>query len=239
MAELIGYEKPRKGISVKNTGTIKEVGYSVEKLLLERDSERKFLLPALLFIPDGTKGKVVATVMVSDEGKKSLLHSGSELHKALERGQIVLAVDITNSVELDDKIRKTVGKSTVFTPKFALYEGKTLIGYQCEDIIVASRYLQSHKSVDKSKIDLYAVGNAGYAALHATAISGDFNQVELVGEVKSWENVATEAYHSNKQLWRLDNIVPDVLNCYDIPNVKNICIKSNIKVVQRNKPDEL
>ena len=230
--ELIGFEQPLARPMVKTLGIVREKGYRVEKLLLERDREIGFSLPALLFIPDNVKEKTPATIMVCDKGKSVFLNPESKLFKILDNGHIVLAVDVTNTGELDDRVRETVGKSTVFTPKFALYEGKTLIGYRTEDIVLATRYLRRHKFVDKKKISLSTFGDTGYAALHAAVISRYFNQVEIIGEVKNWDAVATAPYHSPQQLWRLNNIVPDVLNYYDVPDLLSVCVDKNIDVIQ-------
>jgi hypothetical protein len=230
--ELIGYDEPRKKIKAKHTEVIQENGYQIEKLLLERDEENDFYLPALLFVNDKTRNESSATIMISENGKNSIMKEAIE---KVKEGQIVLLVDISNTGELEDKKQFSASLSEYFTPKFPLHEGKTLLGYRVEDIVIAARFLQEHKLVSKSKIELYSAGNTSYAALHAATISGYFKQTTITGILDNWETVATESYSSREQLSRLDNLIPDVLNYYDITDLKKICIDKNIKIVQKQK----
>jgi len=217
--ELIGYEEPLKSTNALSKGVVNKNAYQVEKLLLERDRTREFFLPALLFVPDGAKRNSPATIIINEDGKNAELGSESRIGEELKKGHIVLAIDISDTGELKDRKQFPASHSNFFTAKFPLYEGKTLLGYRTEDIIIATRYLRSHQLADKNNIRLVSKGNTGYAALHAAAISAYFSTVELTGDIESWEDVATSEFHSNEQLSRMDNIVPDVLNYYDIPEL--------------------
>lgn len=233
--DLIGFEEPDKNLTVENIGTIIENGYSVEKLLLERDSKRKFSLPALLFVPDKTKRGASAVLIVNQKGKNSELGKDGLISKELEKGNIVLAVDISDTGELEDKKAFNGSQGEFFTGKFPLFEGKTLLAYRTEDLIIASRFLRTQKRIDKKKIKLISIGNTSYASLHAAAFSKYYNQLEIIGEIENWEDVATSPYRSESQLTRMDNLVPDVLNYYDIPYLKSICSQKNIKVIQKEE----
>lgn len=228
--ELIGYDEPRKKIKAKNTAVIQENGYRIEKLLLERDEENNFYLPALLLVNDKIENESSAIIMVSENGKNSIIEEAIE---KVKEGQIVLLIDISNTGELEDKKQFSASWSKYFTPKFPLHEGKTLLGYRVEDIVIATRFLQENKLIDTSKIELFSLGNTGYAALHAATISDYFKETTIVGLLDSWETVATESYHSQEQLSRLDNVIPNVLNYYDIPDLKKICFDKNSKIVQK------
>ena len=168
--------------------------------------------------------------MVSENGKNSIIEEAIE---KVKEGQIVLLIDISNTGELEDKKQFSASWSKYFTPKFPLHEGKTLLGYRVEDIVIATRFLQENKLIDTSKIELFSLGNTGYAALHAATISDYFKETTIVGLLDSWETVATESYHSQEQLSRLDNVIPNVLNYYDIPDLKKICFDKNSKIVQK------
>jgi dienelactone hydrolase len=230
--ELIGYEEPQKKTRAKKEGILNEKGYRLEKLLLERDKKEAFHLPALLLTPDGAKNESPAVILINEEGKSTAM---GKAIKEVKKGHVVLVVDISDTGELEDKKQFLASGSQYFTAKFPLYEGKTLLGYRTEDIIIAARYLLYNHLAAKNELSLVSTGNTGYAALHAVVCSGYFNHLEIIGEVKSWETVAAKPYLSQQQLSRMDNLVPDALNFYDIPDLISICIEKNINVVQREE----
>ena len=222
---LIGFEDPLDNGLIKHLGIIKENGYHVEKILINRDHEYEFFLPALLFIPDSTKDKRPAVIIASEKGKESELGVEGLVQDELNKGHIVLAIDVCNTGELKDQRLSRYNNNEFYIAKMALYEGKTLMTYRAEDLLVAYHFLKSLKLVDKSDINLISVGYIGPAALHAAVIGQCFRQVKIIDSLVSWKEVAI----SYKLKDQLANIVPDVLNYYDLPDLIMLMPKSGVE----------
>ncbi len=211
--ELIGFEEPDKDFRIEKAGSVNEKGYRVDRLLIWRDKSG-FKLSSLLYVPDGTISKCPAVVMVSQDGK-SAAQTQEQIQEEIKQGHIVLAVDVSNTGELEDKRRAEANNREFLIAKLPLYEGKTLMTYRAEDILQATKYLQKLKLVDTQNISLVSIGYTGVASLHAAAIGRYFNKVKLIGSIGSWHDVAN-AYHSKDQL---GNVVPNALNYYDLPDL--------------------
>lgn len=222
---LIGFKNPDQ-CRVEEIGSFQENGCQIKKLLIVRDESLGFKLPALLYIPDGNAKKRPATIIISRDGK-SAEQTKAEIQNELKANHIVLAVDVCNTGELADKRPKDSDNCEFWIAKLALYEGKTLMTYRVEDLLVAAKYLQKLKLINNHDIGLVSIGYTGPAALHAAALGQGFNHVKLIGSLASWCDVAN-AYHSKNQL---ANVVPGALNYYDLPDLVRLASKTKIEIV--------
>ena len=223
--ELIGFEEPVLNPKVKMIGTVEGDGFKVEKYFLERDTKFGFDIPALLFVPDKKMAKPQATIIIGDYGEKDKLSENENVKTELGKGNSVLVLDVSNTGELKDSGEPHYDNIEFWMAKLALYEGKTLLAYRTEDILIAKRFLKNLDGYKFSDINLISNGLTGPAALHAAFIDGNFNRVVVSNSIKSWRDVADSDYTSNQ----LGNIVPNVLNYYDMPDLINLMYKTTIK----------
>lgn len=227
---LIGFNAP-----AKNSELIKVESYSHEipelvKYLLKREEDSDFYLPALLFKPYRKSKNVNVTIIVSEFGKENEIGKSGRIINELDKGNYVLAVDVSNTGELKNDHLPKYDNKEFWIAKLPLYEGKTLLAYRVEDILLFKNNLE--KIVDK-KIDefnLISVGLTGPAALHAAFFDGQFKSVELINSLQSWVDVSESEYTPNL----LGNIVPDVLNYYDMPDLIELITDTNVIYTQLN-----
>ncbi len=224
---VIGFEEPPQKINSEKKGSIQGKGFKIEKLLIERDEQLHFFMPALLFVPENTKRKSSAVIIVSEQGKDSLLTPESQIMKEIEKGNIVLAIDVSNTGELKDGRNPRCNNKEFWMGKLALYEGKTLMTYRAEELIIAKRYLQSLPMVNKREISIYSTGLTGPAVLHAAYFDQGFRQVTIVGSLNTWEDVASASLSKDQ----IANIVPNVLNYYDLPDLVRWTPRSKIEII--------
>ncbi len=223
--ELTGFCKPGN-CRVEVVGSVHEGGCQVDKLLIVRDESFGFKLPALLYIPDGNAKKRTAVIIVSQYGKNGE-QTKEEIRKELKQNHLVLSVDVCNTGELADKRRIDANNCEFWIAKLPLYEGKTLMTYRVEDLLMVTKYLQKQKRIDYHDIRLVSIGYTGPAALHAAAFGQYFSRIKLIGSLASWRDVAN-AYHSKNQL---ANIVPGALNYYDLPDLVRLAPKTVFEIV--------
>ena len=100
-----------------------------------------------------------------------------------------------------------------FAAKLPLYEGKTLLAYRTEDIITAVRFLRAELKF--KNVSLSAGGLTIPAAIHAAFLDNNLSELEIRDDYKTWEEIAASEYTANQ----LGNIVPCVLNYYDVDNL--------------------
>jgi hypothetical protein len=222
---LTGFKNPGQ-CRVEEIGSFQENGCQIKKLLIVRDESLGFKLPALLYLPDGNAKKRPATIIISQDGK-SAEQTKAEIQNELKANHIVLAVDVCNTGELADKRRIDSNNCEFWIAKLPLYEGKTLMTYRVEDLLMAVNYLQKLKLGNNQDIGLISIGYTGPAALHAAVLGQCINHVKLIGSLASWRDVAN-AYHSKNQL---ANVVPGALNYYDLPDLIRLASKTKVEIV--------
>lgn len=224
---LCGFEEPLKNISAEIKESFQGKGFSYKKLLIVRDDKLNFNLPALLFTPDKAKGKTPAVIIVCEQGKDTVLTPDCQIMEEIAKGNIVLAIDLSNTGELKYPSRLKYHNFDFGMAKLALYEGKTLMTYRAEELILAKRFLANNPKVNNDAISIYSTGFIGPAVLHAAYFDQHFKQVTIVGSINSWEDVASASWSKDQ----LANIVPNVLNYYDLPDLIRWTPITKIKIV--------
>jgi dienelactone hydrolase len=224
--QLVGYEKPSGKVKVEYVGSVKYGTFNVEKLLIRRDDKTAFALPALLYTPEKKKDRYPATIIVSQYGKNDSL-TQSVITDELQKGAMVLAVDVCNTGELKDNRKIDSNNCEFWIAKLPLFEGKTLLAYRAEDILLAGNYLKKLEAADPKNISLVSIGFTGPAALHAGVFDSLFKNIQVIGAITSWEDVAN-ANHTKDQL---GNVVPDALNYYDLPDLVRLMPQTSVRFV--------
>lgn len=225
--ELIGFDEIQKELKYTFVESFRFNNYNAKKYLIERDKDFKFSLPSILIIPDDNKDCNTVTIFVSEEGKADININSYALSE-LNNGNAVLLLDLSNTGELKDLRKPHYDNKEFWIAKLPLYEGKTLLSYRVEDILLAKRFVELYSKKKLNNVNLVSFGFIGPATLHAAAIDGSFSSVKIYNSIRSWQNVASLNYSSDQ----LGNIVPGVLNFYDLPDLIKFAPATKFEIIE-------
>ena len=217
--------------SAAQTGTL----LTIEKLVLERDGEVP--VPGLLMVPmEESDRPRPAVLYVSGLGKPDDMSTGADMARHLDltshvtRGKIVLSIDVRGFGETtaeSEQWPQTFFGTDYATSMLAINLNRPLLGQRVEDIIAAVNYLTSRADVATDQLELIGHGAAGPAALHATAFDQRIHKLTLDRSLDSWIDVVREPLGQNQ----VTNVVPFVLEYYDLPQLVNTIKPRNIKIL--------
>ena len=220
--ELMGYQALTNW-QVETKEVWAENNFVMTKLVFQRERAADFKLPALLLKPAKINRKLPAIIIANEGGKGGNLVPNGLVEKSLNQGAIVLMIDVSNIGEVKDGKKVHYENKEYWVAKLALYEGKTLLTYRTEDLVMAVNYLSKHPDVDNKNIELRADGLIGPAALHAGAISPLIKSVITENSIMDWTTIAAN-YHTPNQL---GNIIPNALHYYNLSDLLLIKKRSN------------
>jgi cephalosporin-C deacetylase-like acetyl esterase len=191
---------------VESIAKIEKEGFYIEQLLLA--PEEGIWLPALRFVPAKPNGRIV--LYVHDQGKAAEAAPGGAIHKRVEAGDQVLAVDLRGTGQTQPEGRS--GGSGL-----AYLLGRSYAGARAEDILVAARFASELNSGKPSTpIELFAIGNIGIPALHAAALEPQlFAKVNIARTLRSWSDVIRGRLSQNQSTYA----VHGALTVYDLPDL--------------------
>ena len=85
--------------------------------------------------------------------------------------------------------------------------------------------LENHLDVSKGNIEIVATGRMDAAALHAAVIHRNISKVTLIDSTTDWTKQAS-SYKSKNQV---ANVVPNVLNYYDLRDLPDMIPKTKVE----------
>ncbi len=224
---------------VEKVGALDRGDYRVEKLVLK--PEPGIVLPALVFVPEKPGGD--ACLYIHGQGKHVDAAPGGPIEKLVEKGRVVLAVDLRGigETESDDEQSKSwdLYCGTDWKDFFRAYLlGKSYVGMRAEDVLVCARFLEGYRDGDESEadrgIDVTGIGEAAPAVLHAAFVEQDmFDSVRLERMVTSWADVVRTPRSRNQ----LVNTVHGALRVYDLPDLVNSLPDDAVSVIDPMAPD--
>jgi hypothetical protein len=197
-------ELPRP--QVETIAKIEKQGFQIEQLLLK--PEEGIWLPALRFMPAKPSGRIV--LYLHDQGKAAEAAPGGAIHKLVEAGDQVLAVDLRGTGQTQAQGRS--GGSGL-----AYLLGRSYVGVRAEDILVSARFASEPAATGAATpIQLVAVGNVGIPALHAAALEPQlFAKVTISRKLRSWSDVIRGRLSQNQSTYA----VHGALTVYDLPDL--------------------
>jgi len=169
-------------------GRYKRDGYTVGKYAIKGEGD--YVIPFLLFVPDGNKDKYPALVYLHPEGKAAEALPGGEIEKLVKKGYIVAATDVLGIGETKNNATRPLAPGYT-----AVLIGRSIVGIQAGDIVRTVGFLQSLEDVDKHKVGALAVGETCFPLLHAAAFHPSINNVTLIGSPISYRSVATNRFY--------------------------------------------
>jgi cephalosporin-C deacetylase-like acetyl esterase len=216
---LISFEPQSTALNVQPFGRIEADGFAIEKLIYE--SEPGIVIPAVLLIPKDDGSKKPAVVYVNDKGKSADWGHDGAIQQLVERGFVVLALDVRgcgethppqNPDEANDTYRYFGGYDNAMR---AFLVGKTLVGMRAEDIWRGVDLLANRPEVDTARIYGFGVGGGALALLHEAVFDGRIKELTLDDMLVSYESVVTHRLHANMY----ESIVPGALKAYDLADL--------------------
>ena len=169
-------------------GRYQRDGYTVGKYAIKGEGD--YVIPLLLFVPDGITGKHPALVYLHQEGKAAEALPGGEIEKLVKKGYIVAAVDVMGTGETKNTATRPLGPGYT-----AVLIGRSIVGIQAGDIVRAVGYLKSLDDVDNNKVGAVAVGEICLPLIHAAAFDTSIDNVTLIGSPISYRSIAMNRFY--------------------------------------------
>jgi cephalosporin-C deacetylase-like acetyl esterase len=228
---LISFEKPTTKLRVRSFGEIARPGYRLEKLIIE--SEPGVVVPALLFIPDGSPGKRRAILYVHESGKAAEAVAGGEIEELVRGGRVVLAIDLRGMGETREESSRVWSLFGHFNSAMtALLMGKTLVGLRAQDVVRAVDALAARRDVEMESLSAFGKGDAAVVLLHAAVLDDRIKSVALEEMLVSYESVI--AWKVHQQIF--ESIVPAALTNYDLPDLAASLAPRRLQIINAVNP---
>ena len=219
--KISGIRKPAELPKLKSTTTytIEREDYNIEKLILR--PEPGIWLPALAFVPKRERSGD-AYLCVHGKGKQAGAYPDGPIEKLVEKGHLVLAVDLRG---LGETAAAKPGARGI--PHHVGGDWKDLylaymlerpyLAMRAEDLLVTARFLAGYRAGERpNRVHLVSTGRTGPAALHAAALESSlFASVTLSGCLESWSSVVRTPLSPGQ----FDNVVHGALKTYDLPDL--------------------
>ena len=169
-------------------GRYQRDGYTIGKYAITGEGD--YVIPLLLFVPDGISGKHPALVYLHPEGKVAEAYPGGEIEKLVKKGYIVAAVDVIGTGETMNTATRPSGPGYT-----AVLIGRSMVGIQAGDIVRTVGYLKSRDDVDGNKVGALAVGETCLPLIHAAAFDPSIDNVTLLGSPISYRSIAMNRFY--------------------------------------------
>ncbi|MCI0456939.1 MAG: acetylxylan esterase [Gemmataceae bacterium] len=213
---LLALQSEIPAARLRQAGQIKRDGYEIRKVVF--DTEPGIQVPGLWFVPGGPAGKRPLTLYVHGQGKAVEAGPGGAIEKLVKAGQEVLALDLRGLGETAPAAppRKPNYFGTDFKETYlALHLNRPLLGQRVHDLLAVVESLTKDKGTTGRPLHVVGVGAAGPVVLHAAVLDPRLGEITLERSLLSWTAVARTPITFNQ----LTNVVPGVLEVYDLPDL--------------------
>ncbi len=202
----------------------------MHKLVYE--TEPGVLVPALLFVPEGT-GRRAASILVHGRGKSA---TRDLVEERLRAGEAVLSIDARGFGETAKSPGKSVDWQRYFgdydTAMTAILVGKPIVVMRAEDISAAAGLLTQRDDVDASRLSLYGFEAGAVPALYAAALDQRIRAVTLDGVLTSYQSVIEGRIHRRV----FEQVVPGALRAFDLPDVARWIAPRPVRILSKVDP---
>ena len=211
---LLSLDDTTKTVRVELTGTNTRNSINYQRMILRRGTQMP--LPALLLLPAGAPNKLI--IWLPGQGKNKLLDSTAILQGYLASGAAVLTADLRGLGETEDRAEFNDPKyynREYRNDLLALHTGRNIVGQRTADIKTLFDLVAADARLSNLPVDVYASGGAAVPALHAACLWRRINHWTLQLPLRSYREVFERPTAKD---WYM-NIVPGVLNYYDLPDL--------------------
>lgn len=174
--------------------------------------------PALEFAPAKADTNEWVIYLAGD-GMANHAGSGGPLEKLADAGHHVLAVDSRGWGETSPqdpaKVKDALFGADSKHAFLSLHLSRPLLGQRVQDVLAIMKHFHSQDAKSEISFHLIGVGAAGPVALHAAALESRVKKVTLENALISWSSVV----HTPVSINQLTNVVPGVLQYYDLPEL--------------------
>jgi len=222
LSELTGFQCVSGQVPWKKLGTLEREGLMIEKLVYF--SEPDVYIPALLFRPARSSGKLPGLVYCHPEGKAAGAHKGKVVPELAKRGVAVLCIDPRGTGETrtfhqyrdtEEGYHALLWGSETNMSYDALMIGKSLIGMRALDVIRAVDYLVSREDIDSTRIGCFGQEEMAFYTLAAACFDNRLNPVILSRLPLSYMSMV----ENRVQNWHANVILPGVLKKMDLKHM--------------------
>src|SRR2546426_3776955 len=177
LLEMIG-ELPAKKTPLNPliTGTIQMTGFHIEKVIFE--SLPGVYVPALLYVPDDTRGPHPAVLVPCGHSADGKVHYQALCQRLVQRGYVVICWDPVGQGERsqfwDTKAKKSrynlICAEHAVMGNLAYLAGANLARWEIWDGIRALDYLLTRSEVDPHRINITGTSGGGFQAILIAAL---------------------------------------------------------------------
>jgi len=206
-----------KEAPIKTVGTVPREGYTIEKLILTRESDIQ--LPGLAFIPAKPNGRFC--LYLHGVSMQTDAAPGGAIEALVKDGTLVVAAELRGigetGADKNDWSRGRFGRD-IQGYFMAYLIGQSYVGLRTDDVAAWTRSLSQYRAPNKQprQIDLIAIGEAAIPALHAAAINPEqYATIRLQHMIRSWSEVVASPDSLNQAV----NTVHGALLHYDLPDL--------------------
>lgn len=214
VSQLIHLPENVRPAQVSSQGIMQRDGYAIHREIFE--TEEGIQIPALRFVPETPKLEALIFYL-HHQGKRTEANAGGELDRLAKSGRTILAVDLRGVGELS--VGSTKGGGEMFGHDvreafLGMHINRPLLGQRVYDLL--SLVQQQTIAGQSPGIEIIATGALGPVAQHAAVFDAAIKKVTLRDSVAAWSSVAKTAISRGQ----LSNVVPRVLQVYDLPDLK-------------------
>jgi len=207
--EIIGPFPEKTPLNAQITGTVQKDKYRIEKIIYE--SQPRFFVTGLLFIPNNLKQKTAAILFTSGHAQEAFRYEDYQrvCINLVEKGFVVFAIDPIGQGERVqyydiDLNNSNVGEG-VFEHSYVgaqcLLIGSSIAKYMIWDGIRAIDYLVSREEVDPSRIGITGHSGGGTQSAYIAAFDDRILAVApecyITNIRRLWENVGPQDAEQN------------------------------------------
>ena len=193
-------------------GRYQRDGYSIEMYAIE--GEGNYVIPLLLFIPQGSK-KYPAIIYIHSEGKEKVASPGGQVEELVKKGFIVAVPDVIGIGETKFEIPPS---SDPGYPNYsATLIGRSVVGINAGDIVRVVNMLKRRDDVEYGKIGAIATDELCSALLHAAVFEPSISRIALLNTTVSYRTIVINKLYklSDSFIWG----VAGALTAYDLPDL--------------------
>jgi len=227
-------ELPAASVTVSEQTTLEEQpdadNVRASQVRLSHDSD--LVLPGRLVQP--SSGPIKRCVLVlADSSLPASQQAIADAGKLARDGATVLSVDLAGLGSTTMKPWRYGSMSGVLGPNsaewfIAYMLGKSFVGLRTNQILLASRWLQTMTG-SSSPVELLAIGEPCVPALHAAVVEPElFGQVTLRQPLQSWQSVVDTPVTKRQ----LPNVIHGVLRHYDLPDLVKLFPPDRLTIEQ-------
>jgi len=158
------------------TGTIQMTGFHIEKVIFE--SLPGVYVPALLYVPDDTRGPHPAVLVPCGHSANGKVHYQALCQRLVQHGYVVICWDPVGQGERsqfwDAKAKKSrynlICAEHAVMGNLAYLAGANLARWEIWDGIRAIDYLLTRPEVDSNRINITGTSGGGFQAIHIAVL---------------------------------------------------------------------